>query len=80
LTVDLEHSQDLLKGLKAIVFPVWFYFAVIAGKHFSKPGTEKLLAFGAGNRWVMYENFIFLGSKITVDSDYSHEIRRHLLL
>ena len=23
--------------------------------------------------------FIFLGSKITVDSDYSHEIKRHLL-
>ena len=25
-------------------------------------------------------DFIFLGSKITVDGDYSHEIRRHLLL
>ena len=25
-------------------------------------------------------DFIFLGSKITVDSDYSHEIIRHLLL
>ena len=25
-------------------------------------------------------NFLFLGSKITVDSDYSHEIKRHLLL
>ena len=24
--------------------------------------------------------FIFLGSKITVDNDYSHEIQRHLLL
>ena len=24
--------------------------------------------------------FYFLGSKITVDSDYSHEIKRHLLL
>ena len=24
-------------------------------------------------------NFIFLGSKITVDSDCSHEIKRHLL-
>ena len=24
--------------------------------------------------------FIFLGSKITMDSDYSHEIKRHLLL
>ena len=25
-------------------------------------------------------DFIFLGSKITVDSDSSHEIKRHLLL
>ena len=25
-------------------------------------------------------NFIFLGSKITVDSNFSHEIKRHLLL
>ena len=24
--------------------------------------------------------FMFLGSKITADSDYSHEIKRHLLL
>ena len=24
-------------------------------------------------------NFIFLGSKITADSDYSHDIKRHLL-
>ena len=24
--------------------------------------------------------FYFLGSKITVDSDYNHEIKRHLLL
>ena len=25
-------------------------------------------------------NFLFLGSKITADGDYSHEIKRHLLL
>ena len=25
-------------------------------------------------------DFIFWGSKITADSDYSHEIKRHLLL
>ena len=25
-------------------------------------------------------DFIFLGSKITEDGDYSHEIKRHLLL
>ena len=31
------------------------------------------------NRW-RNNDFIFLGSKITEDSDYSHEIKRHLLL
>ena len=25
-------------------------------------------------------DFIFLGSKVTVDSDFSHEMKRHLLL
>ena len=28
----------------------------------------------------METDFIFLGSKITLDSDFSHEIKRHLLL
>ena len=36
-----------------------------------------------GNRWETVEtasDFIFLGSKITVDGDCIHEIKRHLLL
>ena len=33
-----------------------------------------------GNRWGNSTNFIFLGSKTTADGDYSHEIKRHLLL
>ena len=35
------------------------------------------------NRWEAMESvtdFIFLGSKITVNGDCSHEIKRHLLL
>ena len=35
------------------------------------------------DRWETMEtvtDFIFLGSKITVDGDYSHEIKRRLLL
>ena len=35
------------------------------------------------NRWGKVEaviDFVFLGSKITVDSDYKHEIKRRLLL
>ena len=35
------------------------------------------------NRWGKVKavtDFVFLGSKITVDGNYSHEIKRHLLL
>ena len=31
-------------------------------------------------QWKQRETFIFLGSKITADGDYSHEIKRPLLL
>ena len=33
-----------------------------------------------GETMEIMTNFIFLGSKITADGDYSHEIKRHLLL
>ena len=33
-----------------------------------------------GGKIQIVADFIFLGSKITVDSDCSHEIKRHLLL
>ena len=33
-----------------------------------------------GKQWKEFTDFIFLGSKITVDSDCSHEIKRRLLL
>ena len=36
------------------------------------------MAHRRGNNGVT--DFIFLGSKITADDDYSHEIKRHLLL
>ena len=32
-----------------------------------------------GKKWKLTD-FIFLGSKITVDGDYSHKIKRYLLL
>ena len=45
------------------------------------------MAFGPITSWQIdgenvetVTDLIFLGSKITVDSDYSHEIKRHLLL
>ena len=33
-----------------------------------------------GEKMETVADFIFLGSKITEDGDYSHEIKRHLLL
>ena len=33
-----------------------------------------------GKQWKQCSDFIFLGSKITADGDYSHEIKRLLLL
>ena len=33
-----------------------------------------------GEKWEKMTDFILLGSKITADGDYSHEIKRHLLL
>ena len=53
-----------------------------------KPNIQKMkiMASGPINSWQIHgvtmetmTNFIFLGSKITVDSDCSHEIRRRLL-
>ena len=47
----------------------------------------KIMVFGPITSWQMegekvgaVRDFIFLGSKITVDSDSSHEIKRRLLL
>ena len=41
----------------------------------------KIMASGPINSWQeTVSDFIFLGSKITVDSDCSHEIKRHLFL
>ena len=44
----------------------------------------KIMAYGPITSWEIdaetVADFIFLGSKITVDDDCSHEIKRHLLL
>ena len=57
-----------------------------AGLKFSVQET-KIIAFSPIISWQIdgdimktMADFIFLASKITVDGDYSHEIKRHLLL
>ena len=62
-------------------------------KESKKPGLKisiqktKIMVSGPITSWQMDGGnvkaetaFIFLGCKITVDNDYSHEIKRHLLL
>ena len=43
----------------------------------SSPITSRQIG---GGKLETVTDFIFLGAKITVDSDCSHEIKRHLLL
>ena len=57
-----------------------------AGLKHNIPKT-KMIASGPITSWQIYgekveivTDFIFLGSKITADSNCSHEIKRHLLL
>ena len=57
-----------------------------AGLKLNIPKT-KMIASGPITSWQIYgekveivTDFIFLGSKITADSDCSHEVKRHLLL
>ena len=52
-----------------------------------KLSTQKIMAFGSITSWQIdgeimetVANFIFLGSKISVDDNCSHEIKRRLLL
>ena len=53
----------------------------------SQHSKTKIMASGPIPSWQIdretmetVRDFIFLGSKITVDGDYSHEIKRRLLL
>ena len=58
-----------------------------AGLKLNIQKTDQLVPFGLITSWQIEgetmeteTDFIFLGSKITIDSDYSHEIKRRLLL
>ena len=58
-----------------------------AGLKLSIQKTNKIMASSPIISWqidgetvVTVSDFIFLGSGINVDSDYSHKIKRHLLL
>ena len=64
----------------------FFPFIFISWKVLNNQKT-KIMAYGSitsrqidGETMETGKDFIFLGSKITVDGDCSHEIKRHLLL
>ena len=57
-----------------------------AGLKLNIQKTNKIMASGPITLWQLegekveaVTNFIFLGSRITVDGDYSHEIKQHLI-
>ena len=42
--------------------------------------SDPIISWQIGKKMEAVTDFIFFGSKITMDSDCSHEIKRHLLL
>ena len=82
ITSDMEESEEVLKSLLMKV-----------KEESEKVGLKlniqktKIMASGLITSWQIdgetvetVTDFIFWGSKITADGDYSHEIKRHLLL
>ena len=64
-----------VRVVKAIVFPVVMYGC--DSWSIKKAKCQRIDAFVF---FFFFSNFILLGSKITVDGDFSHEIKRHLFL
>ena len=79
-TTSITESEEELKS---------FLMRVKEGSEIAglKLSTQKIMAFGSITSWQIdgeimetVANFIFLGSKISVDDNCSHEIKRRLLL
>ena len=81
---DTTLMAESEEELKSILMKVKESEKVVLNLNIQK---TKIMAFGPITSWqtdgktmVTVTNFIFLGSKITADGDYSHKIKRHLLL
>ena len=73
--------------MKAMIFPVTMYRCVIWTIRKGECQKMKITASSPITSWQIdggkvetVADFIFLGSKITMDLDSSHKIKRHLLL
>ena len=82
---NLRYEDDSKEELKSLLMKV----KVESAKDSSKLSIQKLkiMAFSPITPWQIdgetmetVTDFVFLGSKITVDSDCSHKIKRRLLL
>ena len=75
LMAESEELQSLLMKVKEESEKVGLKFNI---------QKTKIMASGPISSWQIdgetVSDFIFLGSKITADGDYSHEIKRHFLL
>ena len=69
--------QKKVHLVKAMVFPVVRYGCESWS---TKKAEHQRIEIGRASCRERVANFIFLGFKITLDGDWSHRIKRHLLL
>ena len=79
---DITLMAETEEGLKSLLMKVKEESEKVGLKHNIQ--KTKIMASGPITSWQIHGNtvadLIFLGSKITVDGDCSHEIKRRLLL
>ena len=78
LTAESEELKSLLMKVKEESEKVGLKFNIQETKIMASSSITSWQIDGETMEAVT--NFIFLGSKITADGDFSHEIKRHLLL
>ena len=75
---ESEELKNLLLNVERGEWKIWLIFNIQGTKIMASDPTTSWKIDGETVETV--SDFIFLGSRITADSDYSHEIKRHLLL
>ena len=89
LTLDMQIAPTLWQKVKKDKRASWWKWKEKSEKAGLKLKIQKLRSWHSvlsldgkqvGKQWKKWETLFWGGSKITADSDWSHEIKRHLLL